>query len=101
MEHDRKLEIEDPGESEPGDRPGFRIRHVRLIDQALELDPDDAHRPEHVVLRKPDPDVDPADAAAKLEVLLVPGPEEHTLHPLNQRPLEVAHPALSTFQDLP
>src|SRR5215472_11035031 len=68
------------------------------INDDLELATQHVHRPEHVVLRHPDTNVDPADPAAALEVGLIPGAEEEHLHPPDQGHLQRPDLALASLE---
>src|SRR5262245_54651948 len=99
VEHDRQLEVEDLvdggadaillGEAvaeQPGD--------------ADELEADDVHRTEHVMLRQPDADMEPTDARTPLAVRLVPRASEERVEPGFECDLQAADVALAVLQRL-
>src|SRR5262249_9189989 len=61
---------------------------------------EDVHRAEHVVLRQPDADVEPADARAALVVDLVPRAGEERVHPGLEGDLQAADLALAALERL-
>src|SRR6185312_6099912 len=91
-----ELEIEDLANRGMHAVQASLIAAILVVDDLLELAPDEVHGAEHVVLRQRDAHVDAADAAADLEVFVVPRTAEQPIHPRDQADLELAHARLAS-----
>ena len=101
VEHDRQLQVEHLSQREACRVKGRGLLEKLIVDDLVHFPPNDVHGAEHVVLGQGNPDMHPPDAAAGLEVVLVPGATQQPVHPGDQRHLQAPDDALPTHERFP